>query len=69
MTDVGDYVILKTSVLKGRIGIVTEKYNYDYNNGLLTAYLVKDLEKGATFEYYRREFKQISKDKVMVELL
>ena len=68
MTEVGDYVIPKSGILRGDLCKVIRKY---YGNGsyLFNCYIIMSLDSRASFEYYRNEFKQISKDKVMVEIL
>jgi len=68
MTEVGDYVIPKGGVLRGELCKVISKY---YGNGsyLFNCYIVMSLISKASFEYYRKEFTQINKDKVMVEVL
>ena len=68
MVEVGDFVIVKTGILKGRIGQVTEKY---YGNGsyLFNCYIVRDIRCGQHFEYYRKEFSKANKNRVLAELL
>jgi len=68
MTEIGDYVIPKSGILRGDLCKVISKY---YGNGsyLFNCYIVMSLNSKASFEYYRKEFKQISKEKAMVELI
>jgi len=68
MTEVGDAVVIKRGICKGNLGIVTNKY---YGNGsyLFNCYIIKDLKTNKEFEYYRKEFKQISKLRLIAELL
>ena len=67
MTEVGDYVRLNSSPYRDKIGKVVEKF---LGNGsyLFNCYII-DLGDGKRFEFYRKEFKQISKDEVMIEAL
>jgi len=68
MTEIGDYVIPRGGILRGELCKVVSKY---YGNGsyLFKCYLVKPLKNDVTCEYYRKEFNQVSKDKVMVEMI
>jgi len=67
MIEVGDYVRVKTGTKRGEMGRVIKKYCPDAYY-LVTVYEIT-FEDTNTFEYYRKEFKQLSKDEIIVELL
>jgi len=70
MTEVGDYVRIKIykNLFKNKIGIVEGKYP-PLTYYQKTAYYIKIINTNERHIFYRKEFKQISKDEAMVETL